>query len=172
MFSCSAFESSTEWVIFVLHLIRTLVKTKIRKLRCFKFSSFNPTQTMREEFMTQKHYCVTFGFVVFLTSVGVSAQSGNNASQAVDESGKASPHLSKGAGYSIVASGQVTSAAVAVPLSIGGAVLGSAAALSADAGALAMTAAKTPIGQPLPVSDRVVTTLPPNQALKNSLLNQ
>ena len=52
------------------------------------------------------------------------------------------------------------------------AVLGSAAALSAGAGALAMTAANAPIGQPLPVSDRVVTALPPNRALKNSLVNQ
>ena len=76
------------------------------------------------------------------------------------------------AGYGIVASGQVTSAAIALPLSIGGAVLGSAAAVSAGAGALAMTAATAPIGQPLPVSDRVVTTLPPNKALKNDRVNQ
>ena len=122
--------------------------------------------------MDHQHYRVTLGFIALFTSVGVFAQSGNHASQAVNESGKASGHASASAGYGIVASGQVTSAAIALPLSIGGAVLGSAAAVSAGAGALAMTAATAPIGQPLPVSDRVITALPPNEALKNGRVNQ
>ena len=100
--------------------------------------------------MNHKKYSANLGIIDLFTSGGVFAQSGNHASQAVKESGKASGHASASAGYGIVASGQVTSAAVAVPLSIGGAVLGSAAAVSAGAGALAMTAATAPIGQPLP----------------------
>jgi hypothetical protein len=116
--------------------------------------------------------CVTLALVVLIVPISVFAQSGNNARQAINESGQASGHASASAGYGIVASGQVTSAAVAVPLSVGGAALGSAAAISAGAGALAMTAATAPIGQPLPVSERVITTLPPNEALKKDRGNQ
>ncbi len=116
--------------------------------------------------------CVTLALVVSVVPVSGFAQSGNNARQAINESGQASGHASASAGHGIVASGQVTSAAVAVPLSVAGAVLGSAAAISAGAGALAMTAATAPIGQPLPVSDRVITTMPPNEALKKDRGNQ
>ena len=117
-------------------------------------------------------HIITFALAALIVSTNRLAQSGNNASQAINESGQASGHASASAGYGIIASGQVTSAAIAVPLSVGGAILGSAAVVSAGAGAMAMTAATSPIGQPLPVSERVITTQPPNEALKKDRVGQ
>jgi len=98
------------------------------------------------------------------------AQSGN-ARRALNESGQASGHAGASAGHGILASGQVTSAAIAVPLSVGGAVLGAAATIANGAANSAMNAANAPIGQPLPVTDRVVTTLPPSEALNKPRVN-
>ncbi len=98
------------------------------------------------------------------------AQSGN-ARKALNESGQASGHAGASAGHGILASGQVTSAAIAVPLSVGGAVLGAAAAIATGAADSAMNAANTPIGQPLPVTDHVITTMPPNDALNKPRVN-
>ncbi len=86
--------------------------------------------------------------------------------QAVQESAQASGNASASAAHSIVASGQVTSAATAVPLSVGGAVLGSAGAVSVGAAYDSMNAATAPIGAPLEVTDESITTMPPNEALK------
>mgnify|MGYP000128413149 CR=1 FL=1 len=110
--------------------------------------------------------------IALCASTACLAQSGNTASRVATESGQASGHASAAAGYGVVASGQVTSAAVAVPLSVGGAVLGSAAVVSAGAAAGSMRAANAPIGQPLPVTDRVITTQPPNQALMKDRVTQ
>lgn len=116
--------------------------------------------------MKQINRCIAHALVVLTIPAFGFAQSENNARQAINESGQASRHASASAGHGIFASGQVTSAAFAMPLMVGGAVLGSAAVVSAGAGAMAMTAANAPIGQPLSVSDRVITTMPPNEALK------
>lgn len=110
---------------------------------------------------------VTSSLVLFFM-VGGSAFAENiaHAGQAVQESAQASGHASASAAHSIVASGQVTSAASAVPLSVGGAVLGSAGAVSAGAAHDSMKAATAPIGTPLEVTDESITTMPPNEALK------
>lgn len=109
---------------------------------------------------------ITLVLVALLACFNGFAQSAGHASQAINASGQASGYAGASAAHGIVASGQATSAAIAVPLSVGAGVLGSAAMVSAGAGSMAMQAATTPIGQPLPVSERVITTLPPNQALK------
>ncbi len=98
------------------------------------------------------------------------AQTGN-ARKALNESGQASGHAGASAGHGILASGQVTSAAIAVPLSVGGAVLGAAASIANGAADSAMNAANAPIGQPLPVTDRVITTMPPSEALNKPRVN-
>lgn len=100
----------------------------------------------------------------------VSAQSAN-ARKSINESGQASGHASASAGHGIVASGQVTSAVVAVPLAIGGAVLGAAASIATGSADAARNAANAPIGQPLPVTDRVITTMPPSDALSAPRVN-
>jgi hypothetical protein len=70
------------------------------------------------------------------------------------------------AAHAIVASGQVTSAASSVPLSVGGAVLGSAGAVSTGAAKDSLKAATSPIGKPLEVTEEAITTMPPNEALR------
>ena len=59
-----------------------------------------------------------------------------------------------------------------MPLSIGGAALGSAGAVSAEAAKESMKAATAPIGTPLNVTDEVITIMPPNEALKPKVENK
>lgn len=94
------------------------------------------------------------------------AQNETHAGRAIKDGMAASGHASASAAHSIVASGQVTSAAIAVPLSVGGAALASGGAVSAAAARDSMKAATAPIGTPLPVTDEAITVMPPNQALK------
>ena len=85
-----------------------------------------------------------------------------HSGQAVEEASKAGSHASAGSAHSIVGSGQVTSAASAVPLAIGG----SAGAVSTEMANDLMEAATAPIGTPLPIADEsVVAGPPPNEAL-------
>ena len=115
-----------------------------------------------------------YQFPVLVLSVLISAsayaQSGN-ARKALNESGQASTNAVNSAGHGILASGQVTSAVVAVPLSAGGAVLGAAASVANGMANAAINAAAEPIGQPLPVTDHVITTMPPSEALTKSRIN-
>lgn len=106
--------------------------------------------------------------LLLLNSSHVFAGEDTHAGQAIKNSGQASGHASASAAHSVAASGQVTSAAIAVPLSVGGAVLGSAGAVSAGAAHESMKAATAPIGTPLEITDEAFTTMPPNEALKNS----
>jgi hypothetical protein len=89
-----------------------------------------------------------------------------HAGRAVSEAVESSGHASASAAHSIAASGQLTSAASAIPLSVGGAVLGSVGAVSAAAARDSMRAATAPIGTPLEITDEVITVVPPNEALK------
>lgn len=75
-------------------------------------------------------------------------------------------HASASAAHSVAASGQVTSALSAAPLSVAGVTLNAAGAISAAGARDSMRAAKAPIGTPLPVTDEVITVMPPNEALQ------
>ena len=110
---------------------------------------------------------------IFLTYIVMVATNGSaiagdetHAGRAVKESMQASGHASVSAAHSIAATGQVTSAALAVPLSVGGAVLGSAGAVSTNAASNLTKTATAPIGTPLKITNEVITSIPPNEALK------
>lgn len=97
--------------------------------------------------------------VCTVNSFGGNTHSG----QAVKEAVKAGSHASASAGHAIVGSGQVTSAASAVPLAIAG----SAGAVSTEIAKDLMEAATAPIGAPLEITDESVTAgPPPNKALE------
>lgn len=100
------------------------------------------------------------------TITGAMAGEDSHAGRSVNETAKASGHASASAAHSIAASGQVTSAVSAIPLSVGGAVLGSAGAVSTGAARDSMNAAASPIGTPLEVTNETITVIPPNEALK------
>lgn len=105
--------------------------------------------------------------LLLLTATGpAGAAESGPASQAAHESAQAASHASASAADAIVASGQVTSAAASVPLSVGGAVLGSAGAVSTGAAKDSLKAATSPIGKPLEVTEEAITTMPPNEALR------
>jgi hypothetical protein len=91
-----------------------------------------------------------------------------HAGQAVNNGVQASGHASASAAHSIIASGQVVSAAAVVPLSIGGAVLVSGGIASAGAAHGSAKAASAPIGTPLEITDEAIVTMPPNEALKTN----
>lgn len=80
-----------------------------------------------------------------------------HSGQAVEESAQTGSHASASAAHGIVASGQVTSAASAVPLAIGG----SAAAVTTEIAKDLMDAATAPVGTPLEITDESVTAGPP-----------
>lgn len=105
---------------------------------------------------------------IFVTGTinSVFADDDTHASRAVKEGVQSSAHASVSAAHSIAASGQVTSAVLAVPLSVGGVALVSAGAVSAGVAHDLMQAATAPIGTSLVITDEVITVLPPNEALK------
>ncbi|MDD5295571.1 MAG: hypothetical protein PHU46_01555 [Rhodocyclaceae bacterium] len=104
-------------------------------------------------------------------ALGAVAQSGiawadpvTQSGQAVQQGGLASGHASGSAAHAIAASGQTTSAAMAVPLASGGAV--SAATGGGSTAAAQGSAAAA--GSPLPIGDEAITAMPPpDEALKN-----
>ena len=104
--------------------------------------------------------------VVVASFSPVFAQDKTHSGQAVNNSAKASGHASGSAAHSIAASGQVTSAVLAVPLSMGGAALVTSGAVSMGVAHDSMKAATAPIGTPLVITDETITVIPPNQALQ------
>ena len=100
--------------------------------------------------------------VALLAGFGGGAMADNTLSgQAIQNLSAASTHASASVAHAIAASGQVTFAASAIPLAIGGNVSGQ---LAQDS----MNAANAPIGTPLPVTDEVITIAPPDVALKTN----
>jgi hypothetical protein len=88
-----------------------------------------------------------------------------HSTQAVNEAGKAGSNASKSAAHSIAASGQVTSAASAIPLAIGGSVGAESSEIAKDL----MDAATAPAGTPLIITDETITIgPPPDEALKTN----
>lgn len=104
-------------------------------------------------------------FIVVCSLLGSTAYAAESthAEEAVKKSAQASGNASASAAHSIAASGQVTSAAIAVPLKAVGAV----GAASAQAGDGLSKAASAPIGTPLQVTDEAITAGPlPSEAMK------
>lgn len=111
-----------------------------------------------------KHRATALLMGVLATAAG--AADDTHAERAVLDSGRASAHASGSAAHGIAASGQATSAIMAVPLSVGGAVLGTLGDASTGAAQASMNAAKRPVGAPLELTEEVITIMPPNQALQ------
>ena len=92
---------------------------------------------------------LTFYLIISSNSFAGSTHSG----QALKDSGNASYHASKSAAHAIVASGQVVSAAAAVPFAVGG----SLGAVSNEIANDLLDAATAP----LEITDQTVTVGPP-----------
>lgn len=107
--------------------------------------------------------------VLSASAVNVLAQDATHAGEALKNAAMSSGHASASAAHSVAASGQVTSGVLAVPLLSGGAVLGSAGAVSTQAGLESLKAANAPIGTPLQITDEVITVVPPSEALKSKV---
>ena len=114
-----------------------------------------------------RHLTLATAFALTVSATSVFAADDNtHAGRALNLSGQASAATSGSAAHSIAASGQVTSAAIAVPLAIGGSALTSAGKASTAGANASMNAATAPIDTPLPITDEAITSMPPDQALK------
>ncbi len=101
--------------------------------------------------------------ILSITIGGYCIAGDTHCGKAVEEASKAGSHASKSAAHAIVGSGQVVSAASAVPLAISG----SAGAVSVKIAEDLMGAATAPPGTPLIITDETVTAgPPPDEALK------
>lgn len=109
------------------------------------------------------HHPLLFAALALLAPCTMAADHSGQASGHAAQSGS---HASASAGHSIAASGQVTSAASAIPLSIGGAALSVGGAVSMGAANDSARAATSPAGTSLPITDEIITVMPPNEALK------
>lgn len=107
-----------------------------------------------------------FGSLTLALATPTLAQDTSQAGQAVTNGLQASGHASASAAHSIAASGQLTSAAIAIPLMSAGAVAGSVGTASKGAAGESMRAATAPIGTPLEVTDESITVMSPKDALK------
>jgi len=92
-----------------------------------------------------------------------------HAGAASENASKASKHSVNAVAHSAAASAQVVASVVAVPLIA----VGSIGEVSKAAGNDLMKTAQTPIGTPLPISDKTVTVGPaPNEAIKRGNDNE
>lgn len=121
---------------------------------------------------TQGETMQTIRFILSATVMiasGLAYGGGTDAAKAVNHSVQASAHGSASAAHAVAASGKTTSAVVAVPLSVGGVALSAAGAVSTSAAAQLSNTANS---QPLPITDEVITTVPPDQALRSTATPQ
>ncbi|MBW1650072.1 MAG: hypothetical protein JRJ44_05265 [Deltaproteobacteria bacterium] len=110
-----------------------------------------------------KNIIFTIFTAFILIFYGCAFAGDTHSGQAAAESAKAGSHVSKSVAHAIMGTGQVVSAASAVPLAISGAVGGVSAELAKDL----MDAATRPIGEPLEITDETVSVdPPPDQVLK------
>jgi hypothetical protein len=86
--------------------------------------------------------------------------------KAVKSGGHASSNAAASAGHSLAASGQLASGIVATPLLASGAIAVGVGNVAVQAGGSLMSAATSPIGTPLPVSEETISIIPPNKALQ------
>src|SRR5574337_807306 len=115
--------------------------------------------------MIQMRFFARHALPVLMLVVGSAALAGpaDEANQAASEAVQASGHASASAVHGIAASGQVTSAVMAVPLSAAGVVLGASGNASQQAASSLAKIADTPIGTPLPVTDESLSIISPDK---------
>lgn len=89
--------------------------------------------------------------------------SDTHSGQAAKHAANSGSHASGSAAHAIMSSGQVASAAAAIPLSV----IGSASKVSEQISKELMDAATAPIGTPLEITEEsIVAGPPPNEAIK------
>jgi len=128
----------------------------------------SPNSAIGRGAMNKRLGCAAFVCSSALVAPSVYADDQADVGQALFGASQASAQVSASVAQALVASGQVTSAALAVPLFVSGAVFGSAATASTAAARDLMRAASAPpIGTPLPITDETITVVPPNEALRH-----
>jgi hypothetical protein len=105
-------------------------------------------------------------------SICVNANPGQQVEAAVKSGSNASTHTSASFAHSLVATGQLASGVVAIPLLSIGAVAGGVGASAMAVGTTSLNGAQSTSGNPLPLTEETVTVLPPNHALKQPALSK
>ncbi len=120
---------------------------------------------MKTVVMRKKAVLAVIGLVL---GGGLGAQPAQQIKQAANQGVLASGHASASAGHGLMASGQLTSAVVALPLAATGVVLGTVAGASNQLAESAAAMASQPIGTPLPVANEHISIMAPSEALKTN----
>jgi len=116
-----------------------------------------------------KTLCITVASGLCLCTAQALANPAEHAERAVQAGATASGNASASAGHSLAASGQVTSAVLAVPLMATGVLATGVGSVAAQSGQGLMDAASRPIGEPLPITQENLSVMPPDMALKKPL---
>ena len=101
-----------------------------------------------------------------LCAASAMANPAEQLQKAVKTGGQASSNVAASAGHSLAATGQLASGVVATPLLASGAIAVGVGSAALQAGGSLMSAASSPIGTPLPVTDETISIIPPNRALQ------
>ena len=104
--------------------------------------------------------------VLGLCAASAMANPAEQLQKAVKTGGQASSNAAASAGHSLVATGQLASGVVATPLLASGAIAAGVGNAAVQAGGSLMSAATSPIGTPLPVTDETISIIAPNKALQ------
>lgn len=105
-------------------------------------------------------------YVLSLCAASAMANPAEQLQKAVKNVGLASSNAAASAGHSLVATGQLASGVVATPLLASGAIAAGVGNAAVQAGGSLMSAATSPIGTPLPVTDETISIIAPNKALQ------
>lgn len=106
-----------------------------------------------------------------LCAASAMANPADQMQKAVKTGGQASSNAAASAGHSLVATGQLASGVVATPLLASGAIAVGVGSAALHAGDSLMSAATSPIGTPLPVTDETISIIAPNKALQQPAAN-
>lgn len=104
-----------------------------------------------------------------LWAMSAIANPAEHAKQSRRSSGQASGHSAANADHSLLATGQLVTGLVAVPVLASGTVATGVGGSAQQVGGASMAAASRPIGQALPITEETLSILPSNQALQQPL---
>ncbi len=109
---------------------------------------------------------------LFITCICANANPGQQVDAAVKSGSNASKHTSASVAHGLIATGQLASGVVAVPLLSVGAVAAGVGASAMAVGVNSLNGAQSSTGNHLPLTDETVTVLPPNRALTQPALSK
>lgn len=108
----------------------------------------------------------TVCLVIWITCLSTRAEPVDEAKGAVKSGFVASHHLSESAGHSLIATGQLVSGVVAVPIMSACSVSTGVGVSATAIGTTSLKAMNSSPASPLPLTEETLTVLPPDRAMQ------